>query len=121
VVGLGLIAGSLVDRRAPGRVSLNMVVTAAVLYAVSHAWSVFAVQRAESNRTDVGLDPDWLTLPGPALIVVTLMGAAAVIYVPVRQLRCSTRRATPSADDAVSDPIKYQSELNGTRDQVLEP
>jgi hypothetical protein len=96
VVGLGLMAGSLIDRRTSRRRSFDAGVTLAALYGASHAWSVLSVQRMESNRTDIGLDPAWVTAPGPALVVMTLLGAVVLVSGPLRQLRCSRHGIVPN-------------------------
>jgi hypothetical protein len=96
VVGLGLMAGSLIDGRASGKLSFDVGMTLAALYAASHAWSVLSVQRFESNRTDVGLDPAWVTAPGPVLVVMSFVGAAVLVGGPLHLLRRSKDGIEPN-------------------------
>jgi hypothetical protein len=67
----------------------------AALYAASHAWSVLSVQRFELNRTDVGLDPAWVTAPGALLVAMSFVGAAVLVSGPLRHLRCSRHGIQP--------------------------
>lgn len=62
VVGILILGGTVLDARGL-RLTRRVLLPAATMISIAHAWSVWDVAVDESRRTTTYLGPDWVTLP----------------------------------------------------------
>ena len=101
VVGILLMCGVVLDRRPPGRLSLDALVVGSLLLTAAHVWSVVFVADLEQSRTDVPIpNPYWVSVP---VWVVGALAAAGGLVLAVSAVHEMRRRLrVPAAAESTA-------------------